>query len=138
MPATGAERAGPRQDRRHRLRLPAWAWPLLALPVVAGVGVATYRTITDAVRARLQGLLRVMVDGQAAALDQFLNAQSNMAEVMAADPRLAEAVSELAAVARRPGADAATLEAAPAQRRLRELLAPVVARQELADFFVLD
>jgi hypothetical protein len=44
-----------------RGRLPAWAWPLLALPVVAIVGVWAYRTISAGIQARLEATLRTMV-----------------------------------------------------------------------------
>jgi hypothetical protein len=39
---------------RVRAYLPVWAWPLLALPVVAGVGLWTYRTVAAALRAQLE------------------------------------------------------------------------------------
>jgi serine/threonine protein kinase len=119
-------------------RLPAWAWPLLALPIVAGVGAWTYWAVSSAVQVRLQSSLRTMLASSASALEQWLDAQANLAAVMAADPRVRTDVEALIAVARRTGGDPAALKAAPAQANLREVLAPVVSRQHNAGFFVLD
>jgi serine/threonine protein kinase len=121
-----------------RGRLPAWAWPLLALPVVAGVGVWTYRTIATAIRARLESSLGTMLASQVSALGQWLEAEADLAEVMAADPRVREEVANLIAVARRTGGDPAALKAAEAQARLREVMAPAMAHQDNAGFFVVD
>src|SRR6185295_8097529 len=96
-----------------RMRLPAWAWPLLALPVVAGVGVWTYRTIAAAIHARLESSLQTMLASDVSALDHWLTAQANLAEVMAADPRVGEAVVQLIALARRTAGDPAALKADP-------------------------
>ena len=35
-------------------RLPAWAWPLLALPIVAGVGAWTYSLADEATKTRIR------------------------------------------------------------------------------------
>jgi hypothetical protein len=121
-----------------RLRVPAWAWPLLALPVVAGVGVWTYREIAAGIHARLEGTLRTMVASNVSALSQWLSAEANLAEVMAADPRVRQDVAELLLLSRRTAGDPAALKAAPAQAHLREILTPVVSQQENAGFFILD
>ena len=119
-------------------RLPAWAWPLFALPIVAGVGVWTYRAVASAIQVRLQGSLQTMLASSASALEQWLDAQANLATVMAADPRVRADVESLIALARRTGGDPAALKAAPAQAHLREVLAPVVSRQDNAGYFILD
>jgi hypothetical protein len=84
-----------RRPARGPLRIPAWAWPLLALPVVAGVGVWTYQAISAAIHVRLQGSLRTFLSADAAALGQWLNGQTALAEVMAADPRVREDIAQL-------------------------------------------
>jgi eukaryotic-like serine/threonine-protein kinase len=122
----------------RRLRLPAWAWPLLALPVVAGVGVWTYRTIAAAIQGRLESSLSTMLASNVSAVRQWLTAEANLAEVMAADPRVRAGVSDLIDLARRTAGDPAALKAAPAQAHLREILNPVVSRQENAGYFILD
>jgi eukaryotic-like serine/threonine-protein kinase len=121
-----------------RARLPAWAWPLLALPVVAVVGVWAYRSIAAGIEARLDATLRTMLAADASALGQWLTAEANLAEVVAADPRVRADVAELLGVARRTGGDAEALKSAPAQARLRDVVSPVVSRQENAGFFVVD
>jgi C4-dicarboxylate-specific signal transduction histidine kinase len=125
------------REALRRVRLPAWAWPLLALPVVAGVDAWTYRAVAAAMRGRLEASLQTTLLSSASALGQWLDDQAALAEVMAADPRVREDVQELIAVSRRTAGDPAALKAAPAQARLREVLAPVVSRQENAGFFVL-
>jgi eukaryotic-like serine/threonine-protein kinase len=119
-------------------RMPAWGWPLLALPLVAGVGLWTYRTISREMDARIEGGLRTMVSSNVAALRQWLHAEATLAAVMAADPRVRDDIQSLLELARRTGGDPAALKAAPAQAHLREVLKPVVSRQENAGYFVMD
>jgi serine/threonine protein kinase len=71
-------------------------------------------------------------------LRQWLDAEANLAELMASDPRVRQDVGDLIATARRTGGDPAALKASPAQAHLREVLAPVVARQANAGYFVVD
>jgi hypothetical protein len=120
------------------LRFPAWAWPLLALPIVAGVGLWTYRAVDAATHARLGSTLQRMLASDASTLGQWLDARATLAELIAADPRVREDVLGLMALSRRTGGDPAALKAAPEQARLREVLAPVVPQRENAGFFVLD
>jgi hypothetical protein len=132
--------AGPdRLARRGRApRLPDWAWPLLALPVVAGVALWTYRAIATEIQARLETSLQTMLSSHVAAVSQWLDGQTSLAEVMAADPRVREDVAHLLALSRRTGGDPAALKAAPEQTRLREILSPVVSRRDNAGFSVFD
>jgi eukaryotic-like serine/threonine-protein kinase len=118
--------------------LPAWAWPLLALPLVAAIGLWTYRAITAELRVRLAGSLQTMLGSDVAALEQWLQAQANLAHIMASDPRVRATIDELIAVARKTGGDPAALKSAPAQARLREILGPIVARERNAGFLVVD
>ena len=90
------------------VRLPAWAWPLFALPIVAGVGVWTYRAVASVLHASLQASLRTTLASSASALDHWLDAQANLAELMAADPRVRADVESLLALARRTAADPAS------------------------------
>src|SRR5688572_23316906 len=115
-------------------RVPAWAWPLLALPVVAGVGIWTYTSVASAMRGRLEESLQTMLTSHVAALGQWLKAEGNTAALIAADPRVRADVAELIELGRRTGGDAEALKAAPAQARLREIVAPVVAQQENAGY----
>ena len=119
-------------------RLPSWAWPLLALPIVAGVGFWAYRTISIELRRNVASVLETQLAADASALDLWLQDQGKLAEVMSADPRVRDDIVEMLAVSRRTGGDAAALLAAPAQARLRAILAPVVSRQQNAGYFVLD
>jgi eukaryotic-like serine/threonine-protein kinase len=125
-------------DRIGRFRLPAWAWPLLALPVVAGVGVWTYRAIAAGIRTRLESYLRTMLASDVSTVGQWLSAQASLAEMIAADQRVRQDVVELLALSRRTGGDPAALKGAPAQAHLREILGPVVTDRESAGFFVVD
>src|SRR5262249_17840556 len=118
--------------------MPAWAWPLLALPVVAAIGLWTYRAITAELRVRLAGALPTVLAANGSALGQWLQAQANLAEVMASDPRVRESIDELIALARKTGGDPAALKSAPAQARLRAILGPIMARERNAGFFVMD
>jgi len=119
-------------------RLPAWAWPLLALPVVASVGLWAYVTIASDLRRRVASALETTLLTDAAALDRWLSAQADLATVLVSDPRVQDQVAELLAVARRSGGDASALKEAPAQAALRAILAPVVAQQGSAGYFIID
>ena len=134
---SGVAHARPASPESHS-RLPAWAWPLLALPLVAGIGVWTYTTIAAAIRARLEGTLQTLLASDVSALEHWLEAEANVATLMTQDPRVREEVKTLIALARQTGGDPAALKAAPAQSRLREILTPVVSLQEDAGYFVLD
>ena len=70
-------------EARRLFRLPAWAWPLLALPVVALVDLWTYTTIAAAIKLRLEGSLRTMLASTESALGQWLDAQTQLATAMA-------------------------------------------------------
>jgi serine/threonine protein kinase len=118
--------------------LPAWAWPLLALPLVAAVGWWTYAAIAREVRANLDASLRTTIASDATSLTQWLESESNIAAVMAADPRIRESTSRLIDLARKTGGDAAALKAAPEQARLRAILEPVLSQEGNAGFIVFD
>ena len=120
------------------LRLPAWAWPLLALPVVASVGLWAYVTIASDLRRRVASALETTLLTDAAGLDRWLSAQADLATVLVSDPRVRDQIAELVAVARRTGGDASALKEAPAQAALRAILAPVVAQQGSAGYFIID
>jgi serine/threonine protein kinase len=120
------------------LRVPSWAWPLLALPLVAFVGWWTYASVAAALRARLEASLRTMLASDVSALGQWLASEANLATVMAADPRVRQDVTSLIATARRTGGDPAALRAAPEQARLRQILAPAVSQEGNAGFVVFD
>jgi serine/threonine protein kinase len=121
-----------------RFRFPAWAWPLLALPVVAGVGLWTYTAVAGAMRVKLEESLQTVLTADVAALGHWLTAEADIAALIAADPRVRADVGELIALARRTGGDRASLLAAPAQARLRALLEPMVSQRKEAGYFVLD
>jgi serine/threonine protein kinase len=142
--AGAAEEAPVKEEHARRpkpagaLRFPAWAWPLLALPVVAAVGIWTYRTIAAAIEARLESTLQTMSGADAAVLGQWLNAEADIAEVLAADPRVRDDIASLVALARRTAGDPAALKASSELARLRATLEPIVSRRENAGFLVVD
>ena len=79
-----------------------------------------------------------MLAANVSALDQRLTAEANLAEVIAADPRVRADVAELLELARRTAGDADALKTAPAQAHLRDVSSPVVSRQENAGYVVID
>jgi eukaryotic-like serine/threonine-protein kinase len=125
-------------EPRRSFHMPAWAWPLLALPAVIGTELWTYRALAAATEARLQSSLQTMLASDASALTVWLDAQADLAEVMAADPRVQDSVASLLEVSRRTAGDPLAIRKAPAQSRLREVLGPVVSQQESAGYFILD
>jgi hypothetical protein len=97
-------------------RLPAWAWPLLALPVVVGVGIWTYRAIAAGIHARLESYLRTMITADVSAFDEWLSAEATLAELAASDPRVRDDVLELIAISRRTAAIPSSSRGRPPRR----------------------
>jgi hypothetical protein len=126
------------RPRPRALNLPAWAWPLLALPVVALVGLWAYRTIASDLRRRVAASMETTLASDASTLEGWLTAQANLAAVLVSDPRVQDHVAGLIALSRRSGGDAAALKAAPGQAGLRAILAPVLARQGTAGYFIVE
>jgi serine/threonine protein kinase len=126
------------RPRPRALNLPAWVWPLLALPVVAVVGLWAYRTIASDLRRRVASSMETMLASDASALDRWLSAQANLAAILVSDPRVQDRVNELIALSHRTGGDAAALRAHPAQAALRAIFAPVLARQGTAGYFIIE
>jgi serine/threonine protein kinase len=118
--------------------LPPWAWPLLAVPAVAAAGLWTYTTIAAEMRIRLRTSLETAVSADASAVRLWIDGQADVAELMAMDPRVQEAVLAQLALARRTAGDPAALRASPALAVLRKVLTPVVTREGEAGFFALD
>jgi serine/threonine protein kinase len=118
--------------------VPAWAWPLLAVPVVAATGLWTYLVVAGEMRVRLRAALQTAVAADATAVDLWIDGQADVAEIMARDPRVGDAVVAQLALARRTAGDPSALRASPALAALRSVLGPVVTRDGEAGFFVLD
>jgi eukaryotic-like serine/threonine-protein kinase len=118
--------------------MPAWGWPLLALPVVAAAGLWTYRVVASEMSVRLRTSLEAAVAGDASAVRLWIDGQADVAEVMAGDPRVLEAIQAQLALARKTGGDPSALRASAALATLRAVLMPVFTRAGEAGFFVLD
>jgi hypothetical protein len=80
--------------------MPAWAWPLLAVPVVAAAGLWTYREVAAEMRVRLRTALQAGVAADASAVRLWIDGQADVAELLAADPRVVAAVEAQLAAAR--------------------------------------
>ncbi len=124
--------------RGWRFRVPAWAWPLLALPVVLAIGLWTYRAVDAALHQQIEGALRNAAASDTTALRQWLKSEAALASVVAADPRVQEATAGLIALGRRTGGDPSALKAAPEQARLREVVSPIVSLEGNVGFIVFD
>ena len=71
-----------------RQSVPAWASPLLVVPVIAAVGAWTYTAIDGVMRARLGESLKASAQASASTLNLWLDAQADAADIAAADPRV--------------------------------------------------
>jgi hypothetical protein len=108
------------------LRSGLWWIPLLFAVLVAGVGGYTYRTLADAMRAKLGEDLRTLLAAEVAAVELWV------ARTAAADPEIREATAELVDVARRAlSAEALrrALAASPATEQVLEALVPLAREQ---------
>ena len=121
----------PPPANRQKLKLVAWA--ALAIAVLAGSAAASYAWIANERRAETKAALETVLETTHQALQTWSRDQQAIAQTWAASPDLVRYAEELLRLS--PTRDA--LLASPAQVSLRALLAPVLATQKYAGYFVI-
>lgn len=77
------------------MRTRPWWVPLAFLLVLGAVGMSTIRAVEAAAREQVRTQLQTMLDANIAALDVWLTSQRAVAEDLAADPELVDAMRRL-------------------------------------------
>ncbi|MCI0650349.1 MAG: serine/threonine protein kinase [Planctomycetes bacterium] len=127
FPATPALRVS---RFRQLLRLPAW-WALLPVVIVlAAIGWATSYAIEEVVHEHAAGGIQAILNGNASALELWLEARRTEAERWAADPATKKAILALC----KSGGGAEL----PAVQELHERISPHAGRGGFIDYKVID
>ncbi len=124
------------QTRRF-LRRQFWLWPVLAIVVLAVVGLGVQRAIESTMKESLRSQLSTLLAVETNMLKKWFHTQRQLAEAAANDPEVRQAVYPLLEV-RRTGKE----QAAPTQEQLRQgldrVLVPELSAAGMAGYFVAD
>jgi serine/threonine-protein kinase len=99
---------------------------LASAVVLLALGYWTYGAVSASLRELRAGALRNLLDSEVNAFRVWINEEIGDAERVARDPRVVEAIAELAALAGRPGTTREALCAAPARGRIEATLRPLM------------
>ncbi len=105
---------------RRFLKRQIWAWPIIAVVLLATIWFGVSRAIESTMKANLQSQLKTLLDVETAMLQQWIATQERNAESMANDATTRRIVAELFDAVK-PGGDAAQAE------KLRQQLADTLA-----------
>jgi hypothetical protein len=112
-----------------------WLWPLLAAVLIGAVGVWARHRIYEAIRTELAAHLRMVLNGNVAALKFWFQEQQYDAKALAADVRIQGAIQELVSAAKPPAGAAVQVDPLPAST-LQLYLRPLLESQGYTDFVV--
>jgi len=121
---------------RKRFRIPFWARPLLALPLVIAVAAWTYFELERAGKARLADSLQTLLRADVEAVTVWFKDQEKLAELLVAAPRVRNLISEIQEIARQGSPDA--LKEAPQHQTLAALLQTPMAAQDWLHYAVIS
>ena len=119
--------------RRH-----LWIWPLVALVILAFVGLWIRGRMEGAMRAQLAGNLRTILAANTEALRAWSGTMRAQAELFADDERVRELVGELVKVPLQSASSQTALLTAPQTAALRVLLKPTVEGRGFSGYVILD
>ncbi len=123
---------------RAFLRRNPWLIATAFTLVLGAAGWFNLRSLESTLQADLRAELETILEADVAALEIWARGERAVAEENARDPRLREAVIELAGIARESADPVAALPAASAAVRVRQLLAHTVDRHHYAGFAVIS
>ena len=115
-----------------------WVIPLGFAVALAVVGWSASRSLEQTMKQELASLLQTVLNAEVAALQVWVEENTAVADVAAADERVRGAALELLAVGTSAADPRDALLAAPAQQRLREILAPAVERHGFIGWGVIN
>jgi serine/threonine protein kinase len=125
------------------LKKQLWVWPIIAIVLLAVVGVGIHTGIARTMKASLRSQLQTLLGVERSMVETWLKVQEQNAESLANDQQIRELVVQLLA-ASRPPEDGAAEPAKPAPSRtalaarLAHELAPGMSSHDFVTFFVAD
>ncbi len=125
------------------LKKQLWVWPIIAIVLLAVVGVGIHIAIARTMKASLRSQLQTLLGVERSMVETWLKVQEQNAESLANDQQIRELVVQLLAASRPPDEEAAE-PAKPAPNRaalgarLAHELAPGMSSHDFITFFVAD
>jgi serine/threonine protein kinase len=128
------------------LKKQLWIWPIIAIVLLAIVGIGIRVAIERTMKASLRSQLQTLLGVERSMVETWLKVQEQNAESLANDQQIRELVSQLLAVSQ-PADDDAAGPATPAKpapsrtalaARLAHELAPGMSSHDFITFFVAD
>ena len=119
--------------RRH-----LWIWPLVAMVILAFVGLWIRGRMEGAIKAQLAGNLKTILAANTEALRAWTGTMKAQAELFADDDRVRELVGELLKAPQQSASPQAALLSAPQGATLRAILKPAAEGRGFNGFVVLD
>src|SRR5258705_6349244 len=119
--------------RRH-----LWIWPLVALVILAFVGLWIRGRMEGAIKSQLAGNLKTILAANTEALRAWAVTMKSQAELFAGDDRVRELTGELVRVAQQSASPQVALLSAPQNATLRAVLKPATEGRGFDGFVVLD
>src|SRR5262245_8414968 len=123
-----------------------WIWPIIAIVLLACVGMGIRVAIERTMKASLRSQLQTLLGGERSMVETWLKVQEQNAESLANDQQIREIVAQLLA-ASQPTVDDAAEPATPAKpapsraalaARLAHELGPGMSSHDFITFFVAD
>ncbi len=119
--------------RRH-----LWIWPLVAMIILAFVGLWIRGRMEGAIKSQLAGNLKTILAANTEALRAWTGTMRAQAELFADDDRVRELAGELLKVTQQTASPQAALLSAPQGARLRAILKPAAEGRGFNGFALLD
>ena len=116
------------------LRRRIWAWPLVAVVVLAGIGYGVRSAIETTMKENLQSQLQTLLNVETAMLETWYQVQISNSESLANDAKIREVVYSLLDT---ESMDAAQ-DDAPLHTALGKGLAPAMSAHDYVGYFVVD
>lgn len=119
--------------RRH-----LWIWPLVAMVILAFVGLWIRGRMEGAIKTQLAGNLKTILAANTEALRAWTGTMKAQAELLADDDRVRELAAELLKVSQQSASPQAALLTAPQNAALRAQLKPAVEGRGFNGYVVID
>ena len=120
------------------LRQQLWAWPVISIVLLGGIGWWVNQSIENALREQRIADLTAMVDASVSALEIWMDEQRINALLFAADDRLREPVKELLRLSDGTNEAERNLVQAEAQDNLRRRLMPQLKLDGYVGYFLVS
>jgi len=120
------------------MRQHLWIWPLVAMVILAFVGLWIRGRMEGAIKAQLAGNLKTILAANTEALRAWTGTMKAQAELFGDDDRVRELAGELLKVSQQNASPQAALLSAPQGARLRAILKPAAEGRGFNGFVVLD